>query len=190
AKRDRRDVRRLRRALGIRAALAMRVDDDVHVPLPIEKDLARAMPGDRAKAHHLEHVSKRLRLARRVFDELDAVEPERVPGGRDRFAIGQLHQGLQAAASVAAAYRSCRCYPNPGLLRSFFPFLAEASRAQTFVDPANASYRSRAAADAAFVDRAVDDPGGHRRRTARMVVERRIPDDDANRSTAHGERIA
>ncbi len=61
----------------------LRVDDDVHRTLPVELDLARAVARDRPEPHRLQHAAQRLRPGRREFDELDAVESERVQGFGD-----------------------------------------------------------------------------------------------------------
>ena len=66
--------------IAARQAGDVRVDDDVHVALAVEQHFARAMPRDRPEAHHLQHLAQRLRLARGVLDELDAVDA----GGIDR----------------------------------------------------------------------------------------------------------
>ena len=57
AQRDRRQrrARAGRRHAGQR--LRMRVDDDVHRPLPVERHFARAMARDRHESHRLQHVA-------------------------------------------------------------------------------------------------------------------------------------
>ena len=59
AARRRDDRRRCRSRRGV-----VRVDDDVHVALAVQQHLARAVARDRPKAHRLEHLAERLRLAR------------------------------------------------------------------------------------------------------------------------------
>jgi hypothetical protein len=56
----------------------MRVDDDVHAALSVQHHLARAVPRHRAKADRFEHLAERLRPRRRVLDELDAFDAQRV----------------------------------------------------------------------------------------------------------------
>jgi hypothetical protein len=65
-------------ALGGAFAYAVRIDDQVHRPLAIEGDLARAVARDRVEAHLLHHRAERLRLRGGELDELDAVDADRV----------------------------------------------------------------------------------------------------------------
>ncbi len=67
----------------------MGVDDDVHLALPVEQYLARAMAGERVEAEHLQHLPQRLGPARGKLDEFDAVHLERVARFGGEFAIGQ-----------------------------------------------------------------------------------------------------
>ena len=87
AHRERADDRTLGRLHRARDVRRLRVDDDVHLALAIELDLAGAMAGDRPEPHALEHAAQRLRLGRGEFDEFDAVDAEEVVRLRDRFAI-------------------------------------------------------------------------------------------------------
>ena len=56
----------------------MGVNDDVDSPLSVQQHFARAVPRHGPKAHHLQHLPQRLGFAGGVFDELNAIEPERV----------------------------------------------------------------------------------------------------------------
>ena len=62
------------------AARRIGIDDQVHRALAVEHHLARAMARHRHEAHRLQQPAERLRLRRRVLDELDAVQAERVRG--------------------------------------------------------------------------------------------------------------
>ena len=75
----------LDRLHGTRDVGGLRVDDEVHRPLPVELHFARAMPSHELKSHLFEKAAERLRARRREFDELDAVESDRVGGLANRF---------------------------------------------------------------------------------------------------------
>ena len=102
--RDRRYFRGWRRA---RLPAGVRVDDDVHVALPVEQHFAGAMARDRVEADHFQNLSERLRLAGRELDELDAVHPQRIGRAGDQFTVGGLsHDAFPyAIATVGAARR-------------------------------------------------------------------------------------
>jgi hypothetical protein len=61
----------------------MRVDDQVHRPLPVEHHFARTVARHGREAHLLQQGAERLGLGSRVLDELDSVHPERI----DRFRV-------------------------------------------------------------------------------------------------------
>ena len=82
------DDRALDRLDGARNVGGLRVDDDVHRALPVELDLARAVPRDRTEAHRLQDAAQRLRLRRGELDELEPVHAERILRLGDRFAVG------------------------------------------------------------------------------------------------------
>ncbi|OAP82533.1 hypothetical protein A4U96_15405 [Staphylococcus aureus] len=75
------------RGMGQRIGSA-RIDHQVHVPLPVQRHLARAVPRHGAKTQPLQHLAQGLGLAGRVLDELYAVDPE---------AIGRLGHVFPAA---------------------------------------------------------------------------------------------
>src|SRR6202171_4734465 len=106
AKRDRRDHRRFSRLYRTGLAARMGVDDDVHVSLPVEQHLARAVACDRAKAHHLQHLTQRLRLARRILDELDTIHRQRVAGDGGQFTVGYLCHVLLLLRRGPCAWKS------------------------------------------------------------------------------------
>ena len=81
------DDRALRGLYRARNVGGLRIDDDVHRALPVELDFARPVPRDRPESHPFQHAAHCLRPRRREFDELDAVDAERVLGFGDRFAI-------------------------------------------------------------------------------------------------------
>ena len=76
--RNRREHRLLGRLHAVRAGADMGIDDDVHAALAVQQHFARAMPGNRLEAHHLQDLAQRLRPGGGVFDELDAGQAERV----------------------------------------------------------------------------------------------------------------
>ncbi len=100
AQRDGGDARRLvGPAVAVHRRRLAGVDDDVHLALAVQRHLARAVARDRPEAHHLEHLAEGLRPRRGVFDELDAVEADRVRGVGAEFAVecGGRHRGLLAS---------------------------------------------------------------------------------------------
>jgi hypothetical protein len=56
----------------------MSVNDDVDSPLSVQQHFAGAVPRHGPKAHHLQNLPQCLGFAGGVFDELNAIEPERV----------------------------------------------------------------------------------------------------------------
>ena len=66
------------------------------------------MARERTKAHRLQHLPEGLGLARRVFDELDAVQAERIRTIDDRLAIaGDGHDFDPASCAISSI--ACGC---------------------------------------------------------------------------------
>src|SRR3546814_5551512 len=59
---------------GLGKALALGIEDEVHVALAVERHVLGAVPGDGGKAEGLEKASELDRLRRGELDELEAVE--------------------------------------------------------------------------------------------------------------------
>jgi hypothetical protein len=67
----------------------MGVDHEVHGTLAIEQDLARPVPGHRAKSHPVEEGAEDQRLGRRELEELEAGQPQGV--ARRGMPLGDRH---------------------------------------------------------------------------------------------------
>jgi hypothetical protein len=89
AKRDRADARAVHARERLRKRIRFGVDDEVDAALPVQQHVLGAMLGDCREAHPLELPSERGGVRRRVFDEFEAVGPERVVP--QRRGVGRAH---------------------------------------------------------------------------------------------------
>src|SRR5579872_6487316 len=72
-KRDGTNARAVKPREALRKAFRLGIDDEIDIALTIKRHPFRAMPGDGAEPHALEHRSERRRVGRGVFDELEPV---------------------------------------------------------------------------------------------------------------------
>ena len=72
---------------GQRSTPAVGVDDDVDIALAVEQHFTRAVAGDGAESHGLQHLAQRLWLGGGVLDELNAFQTQGVGAFVNVFAV-------------------------------------------------------------------------------------------------------